>query len=182
MSSRAGKLCSVVASATERGLVAAVLLAAALCPFLVSCGPTATPSLPVSPRFTPTPTTPATPLVQTADELHASLAQRGLEFSSEGQQDLGFLEVPAWIYGRPHDSLQVHEYPSAEAAAEALARFSANARIIQEADGNRTAIEWLGSPHVFAGGSLLVVYVGTDRQVLAALEELLGPQRAGEPP
>jgi hypothetical protein len=38
---------------------------------------------------------------------------------------------------------------------------------------------WTSVPHFFRGNRLIVLYVGTDAAVLAALQRLLGPQFAG---
>ncbi len=69
--------------------------------------------------------------------------------------------------------LQVYEYADATAAEADAAQIGP--------DGNpRTAtIEWIGPPHLFRAGRLIVLYVGSDRAVTAALTALLGPQFAG---
>ncbi len=173
------------AAGVEHGAVfapAAGMAAGAILLALVACGPAPTPPPPEARLGNAVPTASATPLAHSVAELEAALAQRGVAFTGEGQQQLEFLEAPAWIYRRGEDSLEVHEFPTDEEASEAVARFSADGHVIGQADGSRTAVDWLGSPHVFAGGRLLVIYVGTDRQVLSVLEDIFGPQRAGTRP
>ena len=70
--------------------------------------------------------------------------------------------------------LQLFEYGSVSAA-------SADAQKISH-DGSGTAttkISWVGAPHFFLKGRVMVLYVGNDRAVLSLLQSLLGPQFAG---
>ena len=38
---------------------------------------------------------------------------------------------------------------------------------------------WVGDPHFFKGGKLIVLYLGDDADILSALESVLGEQFAG---
>ena len=70
--------------------------------------------------------------------------------------------------------LQLFEYGSVSAA-------SADAQKISP-DGSGTAttkISWVGPPHFFLKGRVMVLYVGSDPAVLTLLQSLLGPQFAG---
>jgi hypothetical protein len=70
--------------------------------------------------------------------------------------------------------LQVFEYGSASAASADAQRISS--------DGSGTAttkISWVGPPHFFLKGRVMVLYVGSDPAVLTLLQSLLGPQFAG---
>ena len=70
--------------------------------------------------------------------------------------------------------VQLFEYDSASAA-------SADAQKISS-DGSGTAttkISWVGPPHFFLKGRVMVLYVGSDPAVLTLLQSLLGPQFAG---
>ena len=70
--------------------------------------------------------------------------------------------------------LQLFEYGSVSAA-------SADAQKISH-DGSGTAttkISWVGPPHFFLKGRVMVLYVGSDPAVLSLLQSLLGAQFAG---
>lgn len=73
------------------------------------------------------------------------------------------------------EDVQAFQY-SSPAAAEADA-----ARI--NADGSGTAtmlVTWVGPPHFFRTGPLLVLYVGTRADVIRPLQTVLGQQFAGQ--
>jgi hypothetical protein len=70
--------------------------------------------------------------------------------------------------------VQLFEYGSVSAA-------SADAQKISH-DGSGTAttkISWVGAPHFFLKGRVMVLYVGSDPAVLSLLQSLLGAQFAG---
>jgi hypothetical protein len=70
--------------------------------------------------------------------------------------------------------VQVYEYADAAAAQADAAQIGP--------DGNpRTAIiEWIAPPHFFQTGRIIVLYVGSDPGVLDVLNQLIGPQFAGQ--
>jgi len=71
-------------------------------------------------------------------------------------------------------NLQLFEYGSPSAA-------SADANRISP-DGSGTAttkISWVGPPHFFLKGRMMVLYVGSDSAVLSLLQSVLGSQFAG---
>lgn len=156
----------------------ALLLGIAL---FAACQPAPTPPPPAAWR-TPAsnPAEQRSNQLQRAADLVDALARHGLAFDAEGQQEMEYLPTPAWIYRRGEQTLEVHEFPDATQATRTLARISPNGRVIRQEDGSRMAVEWLGSPHVYQAGRLLVIYVGSDEAVLAALETIMGPQRAGD--
>lgn len=72
------------------------------------------------------------------------------------------------------DDVQVFEYPDATSA-------DADASHVSP-DGSSVAniqIDWVGTPHFYQVGRLLVIYVGNNTAVVRALEAALGPQFAG---
>jgi hypothetical protein len=117
--------------------------------------------------------------VQNTAALEQAMRDAGLNFVSEGDQQLEYFVPPARIYAQGNDTLEVHTYPDADAAAVAASLVSPDGQIIRRANGEPMAVAWLGSPHFYQSGPLLVVYVGTDPAILAALETALGPQFAG---
>lgn len=40
-------------------------------------------------------------------------------------------------------------------------------------------IRWIGPPHFYTQGKIIVLYVGKNSEVSSLLEDLLGPQSAG---
>ncbi|HEY3305775.1 MAG TPA: hypothetical protein VGL70_19790 [Candidatus Binatia bacterium] len=73
------------------------------------------------------------------------------------------------------EDVQVFQYPTA-AAAEAEAR-----RVSRDGSAIGTAKpHWIGTPHFYRQGRLLVLYLGEEKKVLQVLEAVLGRQFAGQ--
>lgn len=71
-------------------------------------------------------------------------------------------------------AVQAFEYAS-PAAAQADA-----ARINPDGSGTvTTLVSWVGRPHFYRTGPLLVLYVGSEGNVIGPLEAVLGQQFAG---
>ena len=72
--------------------------------------------------------------------------------------------------------IQSYDYASADAAAADAATFGP--------DGSpRTSnVGWIGAPHLYLKGRVLVIYVGSDSTVTGLLTDVLGPQFAGRRP
>jgi hypothetical protein len=71
-------------------------------------------------------------------------------------------------------SIQVFEYSNqdeAEATAQLISRDGGSVRTC--------SFFWVAAPHFYKKATLIVLYVGDDTKVIAALEELFGPQFAG---
>lgn len=104
-----------------------------------------------------------------------SLRAAGLRVEPAGEVDQPFFSVSGLVFSVPGGDVQVFEYDSNEAA-------QADAGQIAP-DGNPigpTMITWIAPPHFYRAGRLLVLYLGSDSQVMAALEATLGPQFAGQ--
>jgi len=72
------------------------------------------------------------------------------------------------------EDVQVFQYASTAAADAEATPISRDGRAV----GTRK-IHWIGSPHFFKKGKLLVLYVGDSDKVLGSLEAVLGQQLAG---
>lgn len=70
--------------------------------------------------------------------------------------------------------VQVYEYPTGNAAESEAGNISADGTTV-----GTTKVTWLGTPHFFQDGNLIVLYLGNDSRVLLALENALGAQIAG---
>lgn len=69
--------------------------------------------------------------------------------------------------------IQSFEYDSTAAAAADAATFG------PDGSPRGTSIMWIGPPHLYQRGRVLVIYVGADPSVTALLTDLLGPQFSG---
>ena len=73
------------------------------------------------------------------------------------------------------EDVQVFQYPNAAAVEAEAARVSRDGSTV-----GTTKLHWIGPPHFYKQGRLLVLYVGDESKVLKALEAVLGRQFAGK--
>ena len=103
-----------------------------------------------------------------------SLRAAGAEVEPDGPMSQVFLSVAGQIIRVNGEDVQVYEYPD-EATADADV-----AQIPPDGTSFRTVmVTWIAPPHFFRTGRLIVLYVGSNTDVLTALESVLGPQFAG---
>jgi len=136
--------------------------------------------------------TPAIPGVQWevpgADYLEASLRHEGLPLELLGSSEVAWFENVGRFYeipieeGQIPEMLYVHEYTNSAAARDELSRMAPDGQRIMLRDGTDMRIEWLGPPHVYTSGPLIVVHVGNSTVIADALEKYLGQQVAGVAP
>ncbi|SRR6266545_907201 len=128
-------------------------------------------SAPTSPSTQPSPT--LQPVIDYAS-FAAGLEAAGYAIRVEGQTGL---ENVFGVRGRSVriDGVRVmaFEYPTAAAASKFRSSVSPDAEFVGLA-----IIEWT-NPHLYASGSLIVVYLGDRPASLRTLNQLLGPQFAG---
>ncbi|HWP57007.1 MAG TPA: hypothetical protein VNL14_03850 [Candidatus Acidoferrales bacterium] len=86
-----------------------------------------------------------------------------------------FFSVKGKVLAIGDEHLQVFEYPTPEAASAEAARISPDGMTV-----GTTKVHWLGPPHFYRSGKLLVLYLGTDKGLRRALESALGLQFAGQ--
>ena len=72
------------------------------------------------------------------------------------------------------EDVQVFSYPDTASAEAEAGRVSRDGTSV----GN-TTLHWIGAPHFYKKGELVVLYLGDEKQVLSALDRVLGPQFAG---
>ena len=89
----------------------------------------------------------------------------------------GFLGAEPTILCADHQSVQVYEYASlAEREVQSNAIQPDGSLRYRDGTNARSVIpEWRASPHVFATGRLIVVYVGDDASLVRSLDAALGP-------
>jgi hypothetical protein len=71
--------------------------------------------------------------------------------------------------------VQVFEYNNTTDTDAQTALISPNNNAIKT-----SKLHWMGPPHFYKNGRLLVLYIGNNAKVLATLEALLGRQFAGQ--
>ena len=76
-------------------------------------------------------------------------------------------------------SISTYEYPSEEALNKVRSSISSDGYSVPTRTGGVAIVEWVGRPHFYSAGRLLVLYVGDKQRTLKALETILGGQFAG---
>jgi hypothetical protein len=74
------------------------------------------------------------------------------------------------------EDVQVFLYPNTTTAAAQAALVSPDGSSV-----GSSKLQWVGSPHFYRKGKLLVLYVGDDDQVRKALDTVLDRPFAGQP-
>lgn len=85
-----------------------------------------------------------------------------------------FFSVPGIVISVSGEDLQVFEYADAASAAKDMQGISADASTINGED-----MAWIAPPHFYQHGSLLILYIGSDRATLDLLRTVVGDQVAG---
>jgi hypothetical protein len=114
---------------------------------------------------------PVTDYPSLIDKLRAA----GVSVDPAGEVEQPFLSVTGKMIKLYGEDVQVFQYSSA-------AQMEAQAALISR-DGTGVGtrkIHWIGSPHFYKQGRVLVLYVGQDTKVEKALEAVLGRQFAGQ--
>ena len=126
-----------------------------------------------------TPTRPAeneAGLVRDHISLFKHLQEAGFRVEAAGEVQQPFFTPRARVI-RIGDTgeVQVYEYATKHQAAADASRVNRDGSI------GTSMPMWIGPPHFFRKGSLIVVYLGSDDRTLLALRGLLGEQFAGSP-
>ena len=93
----------------------------------------------------------------------------------EGEAEQPFLSVTGTMIKLDGEDVQVFQYPDAAAVEAQAARVSRDGSAV-----GTTKPHWIGPPHFYKRGRVLVLYVGDEEKVLKALEAALGRQFAGK--
>lgn len=138
---------------------------------LSACAPAPTPP----PLGVPVPFADGSALVE-------HLQRGGVDLEPLGTSQYVWFAAPATTYqvgSSEGDVLYIHEHADAAEAADAARRVSPDGSHVIGPDNKDILVQWLGEPHLYQNGRLLVVYVGTDPNVLSRLGEAMGAQFAG---
>ncbi|MBU1225594.1 MAG: hypothetical protein KJ698_00080 [Actinobacteria bacterium] len=101
----------------------------------------------------------------------AALTQAGALVEEVGSQDWGPFSIQANYLTVDGHELWVYEYPDtttreSEASTIAMRGWSVN----------NTPVEWLGNPHYWLKGRVIVLYLGDDAGVIKGVTSAVGPQ------
>lgn len=108
------------------------------------------------------------------DELCAALEEAGFATEVGDEVEQPFFAVTGRFLRLDGDDVQVFEYPDAAARRADSETISADGRTIGGAKPM-----WIGTPRFWAGGRIIVLYLGDDEQVIEALSGVLGGPIAG---
>lgn len=107
--------------------------------------------------------------------LVSALKKSGLDVRRGGRVSQPFFSVRGRTLAVGGESVQVFEYAKASAAERDARRVEPSGSSV-----GTSMPMWVGTPHFYKGGRLIVLYVGGDQRVIKALENALGPQFAGK--
>jgi len=116
----------------------------------------------------------ASPVTDQAS-LISKLRAAGASVEVVGEVDQPFFSVKGLMIKVHGEDVQVFQYANAAAADAEAAPISRDGTAV----GPRQP-HWIGSPHFFKQGRVLVLYVGNDQKVEKTLEAVLGRQFAGQ--
>jgi hypothetical protein len=103
-----------------------------------------------------------------------SLRALGAGATAAGDVEQPFFSIKGAMIKVHGEDVQVFQYATAAAADAEAAPISRDGMAV----GTRK-IFWVGAPHFYKQGRLLVLYVGNSEKVLKTLEAVLGQQFAG---
>lgn len=115
--------------------------------------------------------------LQSLQDLTRALEERGAEVEREGDVDQPFFSPPGVMLDVGGEDVQVFAYESEAARREESAAISADGTTI-----GTSQVHWIGTPRFWAGGRLLVLYLGDDETVREHLSAVLGSPIAGPSP
>jgi hypothetical protein len=99
----------------------------------------------------------------------------GARIEPAGKVDQPFFSVAGRVVKVYGEDVQVFQYPNAAAVETESARVSRDGRAVGTAKPH-----WIGPPHFYQQGRLLVLYVGDEDKVIKTLVAALGRQFAGQ--
>lgn len=104
-----------------------------------------------------------------------TLRAAGLSAVPAEEVDQPFFTVPGKLIKIGDEDVQVFQFSDAAAASKQAALISPDGSSV-----GTSMIHWIGSPHFFRKGPLLVLYVGDSEEMKKALEISLGQQFSGK--
>jgi hypothetical protein len=108
------------------------------------------------------------------DDLLNKLKSSKLEVEKAGNISQVFFSVEGRIIKIDNEDIQVFEYPDKSKADSDIVLISADGSTI-----GTNMITWVSDPHFYRTDKLLILYIGTNEEIIELLNEGLGPQFAG---
>ena len=167
---------------------APIIAVAALMVIGVACGNGAEPTSVggTTPTESAPPTTPIVSAggpVKDYVSLVDNLRAAGATVDPAGTVSADFLAPEKQLLTVNGERVETFEFGSAEEADAAAGGVSAAGDSIvttyPDGTGKSSMITWATPPHFYKAGKLIVIYVGSDRDVIDALQEAMGSQFAG---
>lgn len=103
-----------------------------------------------------------------------TLRTQGLTVEPTGPISQPFFPIPGQTLKVNSEDIQVFEFQDSSAMESEAKEISTDGMSV----GN-TVVQWISPPHFFATGKIIVLYLGTDAELLKNLETALGKQIAG---
>ena len=113
-------------------------------------------------------------VVDDLDGLIRELRNKGATVNNVGPLTQPFFSTPGQILRVNGEDVQAFEYENAAADQEEAACVSPDGSSV-----GTTIITWVSTPHFYRSGKVIVLYVGSSRELLSLLDSVLGPQFAG---
>lgn len=114
-------------------------------------------------------------VLQNVESLVQVLQAAGATVEVADQVEQPFFAVPGQILRVNGEEVQVFVYNTAEAMEADATQVAADGGTI-----GTSSPSWMGPPHFYKLGQLLVVYVGENQDVMNLLSAVFGPQFAGQ--
>ena len=103
-----------------------------------------------------------------------SLRAAGAAVAPSGTVSQPFFTPQGRVLTVDGKDVQVFEFPSVEEASTVAETVSPDGSSI-----GTSMVGWVAPPHFYKAGTLIVIYVGSDRDVINALQAAMGAQFAG---
>lgn len=113
---------------------------------------------------------PPAPYTQLANDLRNA----GADVVAGSGINQPFFNVPGRVLTVDGSDVQVFEFPGIEDARSEAAKIAPDGNSI-----GTSMVNWIASPHFYSRGSVIVLYVGDDSNVLSLLSGVIGRQFAG---
>lgn len=106
-----------------------------------------------------------------------TLRAQGLTVEPTGPISQPFFPIPGQTLEVNGKDVQVFEFKDSSATKSQAKEISSDGKSI-----HHTTIQWISPPHFFSTGKIIVLYLGSDAELLKKLETALGTQIAGAKP
>jgi hypothetical protein len=113
------------------------------------------------------------------------LVNAGMKVSPAGASAGGVFETEAQLLCVNESQIRVYEYPDRAARLGVSKAISRDGSRVYKRNGSMTMVKWIGPPHFYARGRIIVLALqtrGTDQRVLRVLPRILGATLSPDAP